>query len=161
MTRHEGGLRSYRWTLALVTGVCIVLGVFVVRAVRVVSGTRWTSVEQPAGMRGSGATIEAALKDSLLASANLTERDPFRPPPASRRDRPSTPRNPSTYPTETPVVRALLFDSENPTVQIGVGSQTSGWLHTGDRFQGWTVVEISPASVRIARNGESVVLPSS
>ena len=162
MEPGNGGGRSGWATLGLLLAVGLVLGFLADRAVRTVLAGHRGATESVAEPAGSAALRTPATEDSLLALATPGLRDPFRAPPAPRSDR--TVAAPSQAPSQltgTPVVRALLYDNVNPTVQIGIGSVTSGWLHAGDLFQGWTVVEISSTSVRITRNGESVVLPSS
>jgi hypothetical protein len=59
------------------------------------------------------------------------------------------------------VLRALLFDDVRPSVQLGVGGSTSDWLHRGDRFRGWQIVEINAKSVTVSTGSETVVLRSS
>ncbi len=149
------------WTSAgLVLVVGVILGILAGRSVHGVLSGRLTWETQARGGAGS-APAPAGDPDTLLASATVSGRDPFRPPQAPRPEGLVSARQPVQRVTEPPVVRALLYDNVNPTVQIGIGSATSGWLHIGDLFEGWTVVEITATSVRVSRDGESIVLPSS
>jgi hypothetical protein len=162
MIRKNDLSRSSWATLALVAGVGVILGLVATRSVKSVTAG-FGPVGPPTGNPADCASPSVlAARDSLLADAVVGARDPFRAPavPQASEGGTST-RKEGTVLAGTPVMRALLYDNVNPLVQIGIGSVTSGWLHTGDQFQGWTVVEINSSSVRIARNGESVVLPSS
>jgi hypothetical protein len=58
-----------------------------------------------------------------------------------------------------PILSALLFDHVNPSTQINVAGQRSGWLHQGETFQGWTVIAITSHAITITKGGETVVLP--
>jgi hypothetical protein len=107
---------------------------------------------------GSGATI-VAERNRVIATATVGERDPFRPPPASARPGGASPGSIDSDPT--PVLRTLLYDRVRPSVQLSIGRVTSEWLHAGDVFRGWVVVEILPTSVRISRGDRSLVLTSS
>ncbi len=99
--------------------------------------------------------------DSLLAAIVPITRDPLRPPPlpsSSGRSVATAPA-PSGDDRAAPQVRALLFDRVRPSAQIEVGETTSGWLHEGDSFSGWTIARIQTDGVRIERGGESLLLP--
>ena len=99
--------------------------------------------------------VRLGLRDSLLVQARPTARDPFHAPPAKpqpRREekRPALP--------EIPSLRALLYDKVNPSAKISVGSSLSGWLHEGDQFRGWTVVDITPTSVWVSKESRVYVI---
>lgn len=162
MTRKIDPARSSWATIALVAAVGVILGLVATSSVRSVSAGFGKVAAQPGSPTDSASPSALAARDSLLAGARAGARDPFRAPtaPQSQTDGTSV-RKQETALAGTPVMRALLYDNVNPLVQIGIGSVTSGWLHKGDRFQGWTVVEINSTSVRLARSGESVVLLSS
>lgn len=101
------------------------------------------------------------IRDSLLAEALPATRDPFKnaPPPLSGRTTPATATATAYRPV--PILRALLFDTVNPSVQLSLGERTSEWLHKGDGFRGWTVTEITPTSVELSCQGKRIVLSSS
>ncbi|MBD3162615.1 MAG: hypothetical protein GF346_09630 [Candidatus Eisenbacteria bacterium] len=101
-----------------------------------------------------------SARDSILASSIPTGRDPFQEGTV-RKPRATEPHPVrQAAPAPKPALRALLYDNIAPMIQLGVGEQISGWLHKGDQFQGWTVVEITSSSVEIGRSGERVVLPA-
>lgn len=99
-------------------------------------------------------------RDKMLSGAVVASRDPFRPPPAPPQAIKEV-KNPKPEPPRPPSVRAFLYDNVNPTVQLGVGADVSGWMRKGDSFQGWTVVEITATTVRVSRGGVSLVLTKS
>jgi hypothetical protein len=157
----RGNRNRSEWTsVGLVLVVGIILGVLAERSAQPILSAHWNAAGPIQDAAGSPPHAMGG-PDSLYASASALGRDPFRAPAAPRPERQAALRDPAPKVTGPPVVRALLYDNVNPTVQIGVGGMTSGWLHTGDNFEGWTVVEINPTSVRVSRDGESVVLPSS
>jgi hypothetical protein len=80
-------------------------------------------------------------------------RDPFRTPSAAR----IAPATDNAAPAATavayhplPVVRGLIYDNVKPAVQLAVGEEVSRWLGKDEAFQGWIVLEINPASVRVS-----------
>jgi hypothetical protein len=103
-----------------------------------------------------------ALKDSLLISALPAERDPFRNPPPVKPTSIWKPpsKDPVKKPLEVPTVRAVLYDNVDPSIKLSIGGSTSTWLHKGDHYRGWMVVEITPTATLVAQGDESVVLPS-
>ncbi len=119
-----------------------------------------TPEAKAAGGTGTADAFEIARRDSLVAAATPGERNPFRDPPPRERAptrRPETPRPVSEPP---PSLRALLYDTVNPSVQLAVGNSASGWLLEGDVFKGWTVAAITPTSVTVTRGNRSLVLNS-
>ncbi len=152
--------RSGMTSAGVVLVVGVILAILAGRSVQGVLSVRMTG-DPPAGGAAGSAAAPVGDPDNSVASATVSGRDPFRPPPAPRPEGQASVRQPVQKVTEPPVVRALLYDNVNPTVQIGIGGETSGWLHIGDLFEGWTVVDITATSVRVSRDGESVVLPSS
>ena len=51
-----------------------------------------------------------------------------------------------------------MFDTVNPSVQLRLGDTSSGWLHKGDVFEGWTVIEIAENSITVEKKGRTVLL---
>jgi hypothetical protein len=103
----------------------------------------------------------AGYRDSLLVQARSGDRDPFRAPSVPSPILTGARRVSSEAAVEAPpVLRAFLFDNVNPSVQISQEGATSEWLHRGDSFRGWTVVDLQSESVRISKGGKSVTLPA-
>ncbi len=98
-----------------------------------------------------------AHRDSLIAAARPVARDPFN----ARSVAPSTTAERRSVEAAhvRPILSALLFDRVNPSTQINVNGQRSGWLHQGETFQGWTVTAITSDAVTITKGGDTVVLP--
>jgi hypothetical protein len=160
MTNGARQHRSFWIGVVLLLLVGVFLGIRAGRAVHAVLGDGETSVEPVAAAVGTAAAFDG-VKDSLLAVAVMHERDPFRDPPPLRAEGVVNRAAPPPVAKAPPDLRALLYDNVNPSVQLSQGTTTSGWLHRGDSFLGWTVLEITPTSTTIARGGESVVLTSS
>jgi hypothetical protein len=92
---------------------------------------------------------QALARLDRLALAIPSARDPFREAPRHITTR--IPRAaPAPVPPLEPVLRALLYDNMKPAVQISLGKSVSGWLAQGEKFSGWTVVEVKPGSVVVA-----------
>jgi len=95
------------------------------------------------------------FRDSLLVHTQPKVRDPFHPLPVKTKPRKVEPK--PELP-EIPSLRALLYDSVNPSAQINIGSSKSGWLHEGESFRGWTVINITPQSVWISKEHRTYVI---
>ena len=162
MNNVFNGQRGFWFGFALLVLVGVFLGLRAGGAIRAVMGGRqWAlSSEAGSGAVGTG-TQGAAVKDSLLSAVNLSNRDPFRYASAPRADGGAAPRATPSEARTPPDLRALLYDNVSPSVQLSSGAATSGWLHKGESFLGWTVVEITATSTTISRGGESIVLTSS
>jgi len=157
--------RNHRFWLgfALLVVVGVFLGLKVHQAISLVLGAKYNA---SAGS-GSRSTVEkdllaqAAGRDSLLKEDDSFPRDPFRSPSTSTVSRRQTPQPQQETEAPPPVLRALLYDNVNPSVQLSVGSMTSDWLLEGDTFEGWVIEGIGPDSVRLSKDDESVVLSTS
>jgi hypothetical protein len=112
-------------------------------------------------------TTQSGSQDpgTVVAGSDSTDglqtgpRNPFTDPPAPARPR-RVRRAPAPAPRpEVPSLRALLYDTVNPSVQLRTSREDSAWLHVGETFDGWTVAEITAASVTIVRDDQRVVLP--
>ncbi len=109
-----------------------------------------------AALAGRQADLTSTLDErmSRLTSRAGLGRDPFRPPaepaPAAR----PSPAGPA------PVLRALLYDEVDPSVQLAMGGSTSSWLHRGGSWRGWSVVEIGRGGATIQQAGRRVHLSS-
>ncbi len=149
-------------------GLLVLIGIFLAarteHAVGLVMARRHAgSVAPLAPSSDLSARISAqAAKDSLLSAALAGERDPFRDAPAHRMaTTPGTAAGSSAAQGElAPVARAVLFDRVDPRVQLSVGPQVSAWLRPGDRFKGWAVVRITPATITLAQGEQQLTLPS-
>jgi hypothetical protein len=154
--------RGFWLGLALLIAVGIFLGLKVQQAVSLAHGAMsGASIERQAQPNPDRKLlIQVADRDSFLRDTSALQRDPFRSsrPLAVNRD-PAPPRQQEV--STVPVLRALLFDNVNPSVQLSIGALTSDWLREGDSFEGWVVLEIGPDSVRVSKNDESVVLSTS
>lgn len=96
----------------------------------------------------------AERQDAAIAAEGSPERDPLHWPPAP----PSPPKHHQPAeppPLVPPTVRMILYDKVNPTVRIDVEGQSSGDLHVGDSFKGWTVVSIKSGTVEVAKDGKT------
>jgi hypothetical protein len=154
--------RGFWFGLALLALVGLFLGIRAGGAVRTVMGGRGWAATHPVGSTSTGVRGQgSAAKDSLLSAVGSPERDPFRDAPAPRAEGGFIQKAAPSEARVPPDLRALLYDNVNPSVQLSSGATTSGWLHKGDSFLGWTVVEITATSIRISRGGESIVLTSS
>ena len=105
----------------------------------------------------SPSLLKAAAKDSVLAEVGGSVADPFRTG-ASRpaTARPARPR--PAQPTYTLSLNGLLFADRDPVVQLGYGPETSEWLHVGESFRKWTVIEITQRNVTLRKGGRTKVL---
>lgn len=153
--------RTERPRLAPMAGVLLVsslvLGVRAYGAVRaVLSGNQIGTAAQLPAL--SPTLAHVALLDSLVTAAEPPRRDPFRDVVIEGPIRSTGAPSPAKE-DPRPVLRALLYDKQQPTAQISLGGATSGWLRVGDDFLGWKVTAIDAAAVRLSRAGEVVVLP--
>jgi hypothetical protein len=160
MTNGTNGRRGFWVGFALLLLVGVFLGIRVGGAVHAVLGGRVLVSGGPADTAGIAALPDGA-KDTLIADALMGDRDPFRDPPAVRIEGGGVAKASPAIAKEPPALRALLYDNVNPSVQLSQDATISGWLHKGDSFLGWTVIEITSTSTTISRGGESVVLTSS
>lgn len=147
-------------TLLIVAGV--VLGVRSVAGVRAVLSFKVATalVADPQVAKAQALSETTDSRDKLLDDAVVGPRDPFHAPPAPEPVIKQV-KTPKPEPPVHPTIRAFLYDNVNPSVQLGVGAEVSGWMRRGDSFQGWTVVEITATAVRVSRSGTSLVLPRS
>lgn len=154
---------SFWIALGVLVVVGVVLGIRSKQAVTAVLAAKQSGIEvRDPSLRQRLAEVDKMRdRDSLLATALPTSRDPFRKARSAPRSQTRPVRDKTPEVSGTPSLRALLFDNVAPTVQLSVGSVMSGWLHKGDSFHGWTVEEITSSSVRVSRDGSSIVLPSS
>jgi hypothetical protein len=91
-------------------------------------------------------------RDEMLAEAKAGQRDPFNPPP--RAEQPVVRRPPRDRVAPAPdrlFLRGIMYDEQDPRVQLAIGPNTSGWLREGDVYRGWTIVRISRTSVRVGQ----------
>jgi hypothetical protein len=101
-----------------------------------------------------------AERDSLVDRARMGPRDPFRPAAVRAAVRaPGAAPAPERAPD--PKLGSLLFDNVAPSVQLTIGTRRSGWLRTGEVFEGWRVVEISRVLVRVTDGTRTLVLAAS
>jgi hypothetical protein len=142
---------------------CILLGWRVEGSVREVLGTaRHARVAaDPQAQEERALLGRVARQDSLVLGAACGERDPFRDPSVWTGNPSSTPSHPPVEPRAVPALGALLYTSINPSVMLRIGPESSDWLHRGESFRGWRVVEINTNSVTITKDSETVVLHSS
>jgi hypothetical protein len=111
-----------------------------------------------AAQEADSTMLSLAYKDSILSTTEACDRNPFSAPRARRRTPPPV-RQQDPEPEEgPPSLAALLYDNVEPAVQLKYKSSVSTWLRKGDSFRGWVILEISPNSVTILKDGESVVL---
>jgi hypothetical protein len=99
--------------------------------------------------------VRLVLQDSLLVHTEPKVRDPFHPLPVKPKPRREEPK--PELP-EIPSLRALMYDSVNPSAQINIGSSRSGWLYEGDTFRGWKVINITQQSVWISKAHRTYVI---
>ncbi len=111
-------------------------------------------------------TILINQKASYLKQSTNTGRDPFADPPkakpkpksgksGSKSTKPKAPKPKKLHP---PTLRALLYDTVNPSAKLSTKKAVSGWLHVGDEFLGWTIIEISSKTVTVSKNGKTFEL---
>jgi hypothetical protein len=143
-------------------GVRTERGVSAVLAAQSGGGSTATGDADGPAMRTLLAELDA--KSARIEQATAADRDPFREPapkleaqtaPSPAPPRPAPPPPPPRVP---PSLGALLYDEVNPSVQLRVGTLTSDWLHRGENFKDWTVVEIRPGAVTVSQDGDTVVL---
>ncbi len=149
--------RSFRVGLAIMLALVLVLALRSQRTVSAVLANPAVAAAAPAEAVAAGVDMAALdRRDSLIAAAQPVARDPF----SARRTQPTerAPRQIEAVAT-APTLSALLFDHVNPSTQINVEGQRSGWLHQGETFQGWTVSAITSDAVTITKGGDTVVLP--
>ena len=96
-------------------------------------------------------------QDSLLRSASLSARDPFKAwTPAGPAGSPKTVAVASAL---TPVIppRAVLLmqDGSSMIVQIEVDGEPSPKLPIGGSFRGWTITGVTPSKVTLVKDGKS------
>ncbi|MCK4412108.1 MAG: hypothetical protein KAY32_01055 [Candidatus Eisenbacteria sp.] len=96
-----------------------------------------------------------SYKDSLLANVVVAQRDPFDNPPVEYRPRVEIDPEPLV---REPLLRAILYDTVNPSVILSVGSASSRWLHEGESFLGWRVADIASTAVTVTHGDRSAVL---
>jgi hypothetical protein len=115
---------------------------------------------ETASAPGKVLIAQLARKDALLASASVTSRDPFRdPPPPPPRPGAARPVPAPARPVIPPVLRGLAFDNSGEgTIKLSDSEEESGWLHKGEEFQGWRIIEIKPTGATISRGGVNTVL---
>ena len=147
---------------ALLVLVGVLLGLKTQQAVSLVLGAKnRVSIGNSFQPAPEGALLaQVANRDSLLEDTGSLDRDPFRNPIVWKPSKVRTDK-PEKDGEAVPILRALLYDNVNPSIQLSTGAVTSGWLRKGDSFQGWVIVEIGPDSVRISKNDENVVLSMS
>lgn len=155
------GKGSFVWLISLLAIVAIILGLRSERTISKVlspkGGVLQRSVAQASTMDSLRLTLE--YKDSLLANALPGKRDPFRDPPVRRTSKPRRPSKPPQPEPETPPeLRALLFDSVNPSAQFSSSAGRSDWLHVGDSYRGWLIDSITENSVKISKGNRTLVL---
>ncbi len=111
-------------------------------------------------------TILINQKVSYLQLAVNAGRDPFgeaprkkvEPKPKDTGSESTIPKAPKPKKVIPPTLRALLYDTVDPSAKLSKKDKVSSWLHVGDEFQGWRIVEISQNTVTISKNGKSIVL---
>lgn len=149
-------LQRFRPVIAVVllAGTAL-LGVRVGAVAGEVSGHREGPTRHAAAPGTGRFERQAAAMDGRADLRRATagpRRDPFRAPAPARVVRSDASTGEAATPAAPPplpVVRALVFDNVSPAVQLAVGGRVSRWLGKGEAFQGWIVLEINPASVRV------------
>ena len=151
--------RTFRIGLAVMLALVLVLALRSQRTVSaVLANPAMAAASADAAPAAGGGVDMVSLdrRDSLIAAAQPVARDPFSARRTAPTERP--PRQIEAVAT-VPTLSALLFDHVNPSTQINVAGQRSGWLHQGETFQGWTVSAITSDAVTITKGGDTVVLP--
>jgi hypothetical protein len=100
---------------------------------------------------------EMKRRRGFLATALPAERDPFRATPKappSPAPEPGETRPPVQKYPDVPSLRGFLYDNVSPAAKIQVGGRESSWLKMGERFQGWTISDFSPNSVRVSKGNK-------
>jgi len=153
--------RTYWWGVGLLFLVALILGARTrIRTQAALAVPVAAMAQTGPAVTDVGSEIKLVrMKTGMAEAGAALERDPFRDPPSTRvAPRPQRVRRPEPEPE--PALRALLYDQANPTVQLGISGQLSGWLKAGDEFRGWVIVEIKPSSTTVSKNGRTLVLPS-
>jgi hypothetical protein len=163
MRQATRGARPAWLVLALGLLAVIILGWRVHAVVEtVLGGARHDRIQaDPAAAEERTVFAQVAHKDSLLAAAHAGDRDPFRDPAPQWSSLGNAWAAAPPKAEAAPVLGALLYVEENPCAQLRIGPESSDWLHKGEVFHGWTIIEISRDAVTIAKNNETVVLHSS
>jgi hypothetical protein len=151
MTNRVFDNRSFWVTVAVLGVLTLAMGVRARSTVAtVLSPDSSASAYQQASSKSlSQDLIAVGTLDSLLISAVPGDRDPFQFPRVRQATRAKSSQKRVEKKDTPPVLRTLLYDNVDPGVRISFGSRTSGWLHTGDTFNGWTVAAITSSSVEI------------
>ncbi len=149
--------RTFRIGLAVMLVLVLVLALRSQRTVSAVLANPAVAAEAAAAVPGDDVDMASLdRRDSLIAAAQPVGRDPF----SARRTEPTERVTRQIVAVATaPTLSALLFDHVNPSTQINVEGQRSGWLHQGETFQGWRVTAITSDTVTITKGGETIVLP--
>jgi len=111
-------------------------------------------------------TILVNQKSAHLAAAVMTGRNPFtgakkvitKPKPADPGPKLTMPDDPKPPVLNPPSLRALLYDTVHPSAKLNRDGEVSGWLHVGDEFRGWVIVEITSNAVTVKKDGQTRVL---
>ncbi|MBU1699084.1 MAG: hypothetical protein KJ970_17095 [Candidatus Eisenbacteria bacterium] len=161
MSRLAQKNRTIWYALAVLFGVCLFLGF---RTQTVVTSVLWngnSTGEQQIVVENGDLLDRLSAKDSLLSVDVELTRDPFKVPSRPKsRPRTSDVKLKSKNEVVKPVLRALLFDNVNPSVQLSVGSTQSSWLRVGDTFQGWFIQDITSSGITVVKDEEEVFLQS-
>ncbi len=153
--------RTFQVSVGVLVLVGAVLGVITASGVSVVARTRPGPAVAVTAAADTGRELlrGIAVKDSVLEASVAGGRDPFVDPlglsPAA--DANAQWAAPAPKPAR-PVLRALLHDEANPCVQLGLGPATSGWLHRGDSYRGWTIAAIDAQVVTVSKGGQRIRL---
>ena len=160
MTPQEQGSQTFWSGFLVLLLVGILLGIRAGNAVQAVLEFQGGAPAPAKTAIPPDNTSAAAMahRDSLIAGAHAGLRDPFHSLAAPRIYRPAPPDTARAQ--ATPTLKAMFFDPASPMVKLSLGTSNSGWLHPGDTFAGWSVVEIQPKTVWISRNGNNVYLSS-
>ena len=161
MNRNRSGRDNPRLTLLLLAALTAILGLRV-RSTWALAGTPVgppVPAEVTSALTVDGERLQAQQR--LLATGAPVRNDPFRREAVVPMD---VPPALGDAPAEVkklvgPALSALLYDHRDPTTQITVDGERSGWLRPGDTFRGWTVTAISPRTVTITKGGKVVILP--
>jgi hypothetical protein len=147
-----------------------VLAIAMLLGTGLIAARAWSVACEVSAHRGHDANPGCAQNTRLKSlTAAMTERqarrqaahdlprDPFLTPSATRiataTDN-AAPAAPAAAYHPLPVVRGLIYDNVKPAVQLAVGDAVSRWLGKDEAFQGWIVLEINPASVRVSNGAK-------
>jgi hypothetical protein len=160
MSARPEDRKSFQMAVILLAVAGLVLGLRAFGAMQGVARARArvaTTETVPADVAADHG--DASRADSLLALSPggtdpfLERRVPLEPVPAGMRPRPTAVDAQSTTVHASgdtrPQLRAVIFDMNDPAIQIRVDGKDSGWLHVGDAFRDYRIVEIKPGSARI------------